>query len=225
MGGVLAHLFAWSPAWILLWLLAPLGLPEALRESPAGPTTLTLLRGVLVVAALAWAWRGSRQEPRPLGALRGLIQGLAVLGGLLLAGFVAVFVPTREVERRCGASGLEAVVCERLTGGFAPDAPYYRLQKGRPSRALCAAMSSEGEARVWTFSRADEARPVTPTTCPPALAAEGARCFEAEWRTPNGSDYLGLIALDPACERGVVLLGRGTVVRERRATIRGFAAR
>lgn len=223
MSRLLAQLFAWSPASILLWIFSPDAVPEALRESPSGPVVLFALRTTIVAASLVWAWHGARKEPAPATALRTLVSGLAVLGGLLACGFAAVFIPTREIDRRCGAAALEEVVCERFTFGFSPDAPYYRLHKGRPSSALCAAMSSNEAPRTWTFSWRDDPQVVQDTTCPAALASEGARCFETEWRAPNGSHFLGMIALDRACEGAVLLTGRGQLVRDRRDRIRGFA--
>lgn len=218
-GRFLLHVIGWLPAAFLAWLAAPFLIPEGLREQTLGLYLLHGLRAGIAIGTLALALRtAQRAAQAEASAWKILFTGTLFLVGMVGSFLWGALLPTRDLRRSCHQGPLLPNICERYSGGFSPDIPFFRLQRGELAGAPCP--STQTATLTWDFG--PEARDLYAAPCPSALAEQNGRCFLAEWTEGSGGRFLGLVAFDSGCERGLELYGRGAPVESRRERLPSF---
>jgi hypothetical protein len=219
IGRFLLHVIGWLPAAFLAWLASPFLIPELLRGQALGLHLLHLLRAGIVVGALAVAWRtaqtASQTEPK---AWKILLTGVLFLAGMAGSFLWGALLPTRDLTRSCRTGPIFPEICERYSGGFSPDIPFFRLQRGELANGACPL--AQTSTLTWDFG--PQTRDLHPAPCPAGLQSANARCFQDEWTEGGGSRYLGLVAFDSGCQVGLELYGRGQAARDRQERLPAF---
>lgn len=219
MGRFLLHVIGWLPAAFLAWLAAPFLIPEGLREQTMGLYLLHGLRAGIAIGTLALALRtAQRAAQAEASAWKILLTGALFLGGMAGSFLWGALLPTRDLKRSCHPGPIVSSICERYSGGFAPDIPFFRLQRGALVSGACP--STQTATLTWDFG--PEAHDLYAAPCPGALSEQNARCFQDDWTEGNGGGYLGLVAFDSGCEQGLELYGRGAPAQARRERLPSF---